>query len=95
MRGGNLFSSLLSLGTKMPQRLLPMATNLASKVLPGLATGALGPLASLGNFGMDKILGQGQTGCFLIPQNKIDQLIAYKHLLTTFNHETGTRTRMD
>ena len=31
-----------------------------------------------------KISGKGvQTGGFLIPQNKIDQLIAYKHLLTT------------
>lgn len=51
-----------------------------SKILPGLATGVL---KSLGSFGMDKILGQGaQTGGFVIPQNKIDQLIAYKHLLT-------------
>ena len=31
-----------------------------------------------------KISGKGvQSGGFLIPQNKIDQLIAYKHLLTT------------
>ena len=31
-----------------------------------------------------KISGKGvQTGGFLIPQNKIDQLITYKHLLTT------------
>ena len=31
-----------------------------------------------------KISGKGlQTGGFLIPQNKINQLIAYKHLLTT------------
>ena len=30
-----------------------------------------------------KIAGKGvQSGGFLIPQNKIDQLIAYKHLLT-------------
>ena len=32
---------------------------------------------------MDKILGLGQTDGFLIPQNKIDQLTKYKHLLTT------------
>ena len=51
-----------------------MATKLASKVLPALATGAL---SSLDNFGMDKILGLGQTDGFLIPQNKIDQLIKY------------------
>ena len=36
-QGGSLFTSVLSLGAKM----LPMATNLASKVIPGLATGAL------------------------------------------------------
>lgn len=32
---------------------------------------------------MDKIFGQGvQTGGFLVPQNKIDRLIAHKHLLS-------------
>jgi len=69
-QGGYLWSNLFSLGTKM----LPMATNLASKVLPGLATGALG---SIGNFTMDKILGQGisQTGGLLISDSKIQQLI--------------------
>ena len=30
-----------------------------------------------------KIAGKGQTGGFLIPQNKIDKLIANKHLLST------------
>ena len=69
--GGSLWSSLFQLGTK----LLPMA----AKALPGLATGAL---SSVGNFTMDKILGRGQTGGFLIPQNKIDQLIQHKNLLT-------------
>lgn len=29
-----------------------------------------------------KITGKGQTGGFLVPQNKIDQLIKYKHLLS-------------
>lgn len=52
-KGGSLFSTLVSLGTKM----LPMTTNIALKVLPELATGAL---SSLGNFGMERILGQGQ-----------------------------------
>lgn len=57
-----------------------MASSAVSKILPGLATGAL---TSLGSFGMDKILGQGiQTGGFMIPQNKINQMIVYKHLLT-------------
>ena len=37
-------------------KMLPMATNLTSKVLLGLATGELN---SLCNFGKDKILGQG------------------------------------
>ena len=79
-KGGSLFSTLLSLGAKM----LPMPTTVAQKVLPGLATGAL---SSLGNFGMDKILGQGVGGCnqkggFLISQDKIDKLIAHKNLLT-------------
>ena len=32
---------------------------------------------------MDKIFGKGQRGGFLIPIDKIAQLVAYKHLLTT------------
>ena len=79
-RGGSLFSSLAAL---VPT-LLPKAMTLASKVVPGLAMGALG---SLGNFTMDKILGQGmaippQVGGFHIPQNKVDKLIANKKYLT-------------
>jgi len=31
---------------------------------------------------VDKIFGKGQRGGFLIPQDKIAQLIAYKHLLS-------------
>ena len=73
--GGSLWSSLFSLGTKA----LPYATKAVSKVVPALATGALQALCSLG---IDKIFGKGQTGGFLIPQNKIDQLIKYKDLLT-------------
>ena len=30
---------------------------------------------------MDKIFGKGQRGGFMMPQNKIDQLIKYKNLL--------------
>ena len=77
-RGGSLFSSLAAL---VPT-LLPKAMQLTSKVIPGLAMGALG---SLGNFTMDKILGQGiasQVGGFLIPQNKIDKLLENKKYLT-------------
>ena len=73
--GGSLWGSLLTLGAKA----LPYATAAASKALPALATGALSGLASLG---VDKIFGNGQSGGFLIPQNKIDQLIKHKDLLT-------------
>ena len=73
--GGSLWSSLFSLGTKA----LPYASKAVTKVAPALATGAL---QALGSLGIDKIFGKGQTGGFLIPQNKIDQLIKYKDLLT-------------
>ena len=72
--GGNLWSSLFSLGA----RALPAVTSLASKAAGPLATGALSGLASLG---VDKIFGKGQVGGFLIPQNKVDQLIKYKDWL--------------
>ena len=70
-KGGSLWSSLLGLATKA----LPYAT----KAVPALATGAL---QALGSLGVDKIFGRGQQGGFLIPQDKIDQLIQYKDLLT-------------
>ena len=74
-QGGSLFSSLAMLGAKA----LPFVTKAASKALPALATGAV---TALGSLGIDKIFGKGMTGGFLIPQNKIDQLIQYKNLLT-------------
>ena len=70
-QGGSLFSSLAMLGAKA----LPYVTKMA----PALATGAL---SALGSLGVDKIFGKGQTGGFLIPQNKIDQLIKHKDWLT-------------
>ena len=73
--GGSLWGSLLTLGAKA----LPYATKAASKAFPALATGALSGLASLG---VDKIFGKGQSGGFLIPQDKINQLIKHKDLLT-------------
>ena len=73
--GGSLFSSLAMLGAKA----LPFVTKAASKALPALATGAV---TALGSLGMDKIFGKGMSGGFLIPQNKVDQLIKYKNLLT-------------
>ena len=66
--GGSLFSSLLSLGT----RLLPV-------VAKPLAKGAL---SALGSLGMNKIFGKGQSGGFLIPNDKIELLIKNKNLLT-------------
>ena len=66
----------MSLGSK----LLPMAMPLAKKAIAPLATGALSGLASLG---VNKIFGKGQRGGFLVLMDKIAQVTAYKHLLTT------------
>jgi len=74
-KGGSLWGSLITLGTKA----LPYVTKAVTKVAPALATGAL---QALGSLGIDKIFGKGQSGGFLIPQDKIDQLIKYKDLLT-------------
>ena len=73
--GGSLWGSLINLGSK----LLPMAMPLAKKAITPLATGAL---SGLGSLSVDKIFGKGQRGGFLIPQDKIAQLIVYKHLLS-------------
>ena len=75
-QGGSLWGSLISLGSK----LLPMAMPLAKKAAAPFVTGALSGLASLG---VDKIFGKGQQGGFLLPMDKIAQLVAYKPLLTT------------
>ena len=73
--GGSLWGSFMNLGS----RLLPMAIPLAKKAIARIAAGALSGLVSLG---VDKIFGKGQRGGFMMPQNKIDQLIKYKNLLT-------------
>ena len=73
--GGSLFSSLAKLGAKA----LPFVAKAASKAFPALATGAV---SALGSLGIDKIFGKRMSGGFLIPQNKIDQLIKYKDWLT-------------
>ena len=54
--------------------MLCMATKAVIKILHGLATCAH---TSLGDFTMDKVLGRGQKGDFLIPQDKTEQLIRY------------------
>ena len=73
--GGSLWGSLFSLGSK----LIAMAMPLAKKAIAPIAAGALSALASLG---VDKIFGKFQQGGFLIPQDKVAQLITYKHLLS-------------
>ena len=50
--GGNLFSSLATLGAKV----LPYAVKGVSKTVPALATGAV---SALGSLGIDKIFGKG------------------------------------
>ena len=50
--GGNLFTSLASLGAKV----LPYAMKGVSKAAPALATGAV---TALGSLGIDKIFGKG------------------------------------
>ena len=72
--GGSLLSTVLTLGRTF-----------GPTIAKTLGLSALGGLASEGASQIvKKISGKGvQTGGFLIPQNKIDQLITYKHLLTT------------
>ena len=66
--GGSLLSSILALGRTF-----------APTVARTLGLSALSGLASEGASQIVKKI----TGGFLIPKNKIDQLITYKHLLTT------------
>ena len=71
--GGSLLSTVLSLGKPFAPTI---AKTLGLSVLAGLASEGASQVVK-------KISGKGiQKGGFLIPQNKIDQLITYKHLLT-------------
>ena len=70
--GGSLLSTVLSLGKTFAPTI---AKTLGLSALAGLASEGASQVVK-------KISGKGQTGGFLIPQNKINQLIAYKHLLT-------------
>ena len=72
--GGSLLSTVLALGRTF-----------GPTIAKTIGLSALGGLASEGASQIvKKISGKGvQTGGFLIPQNKIDQLITFKHLLTT------------
>ena len=69
--GGNLFSSLASLGA----RVLPYAIKGVSKVVPALATGAA---SALGEIGLNKIFGKGIP----IPPQFIPMLPAIRGELT-------------
>ena len=71
--GGSLLTSILSLGRAFAPTL---AKTLGLSALAGAASDGASQIVK-------KISGKGvQKGGFLIPQNKTDQLIAYKHLLT-------------
>ena len=72
--GGSLLSTVLTLGRTFGPTI---AKTIGLLALGGLASEGASQIVK-------KISGKGvQTGGFLIPQNKIDQLITYKHLLTT------------
>ena len=71
--GGSLLTSILTLGRTLAPTL---GKTLGLSALAGLASEGASQIVK-------KISGNGiQSGGFLIPQNKIDQLIAYKHFLT-------------
>ena len=70
-RGGNLFSSLASLGSK----LLPFAIKGISKIAPEIAKGAA---TALGDIGIKKLFGKGIT----IPQKFIPFLHPYANEFT-------------
>ena len=71
--GGSLLTSILTLGRTLAPTL---GKTLGLSALAGLASEGASQIVK-------KISGNGiQSGGFLIPQNKIDQVIAYKHLLT-------------
>ena len=71
--GGSLLSSILALGRTFGPTL---AKTLGLSALAGVASEGASQIVK-------KISGKGsQTGGFLIPNSKIDQLIAHKHLLS-------------
>ena len=71
--GGSLLTSILTLGRTLAPTL---GKTLELSALAGLASEGASQIVK-------KISGNGiQSGGFIIPQNKINQLIAYKHLLT-------------
>ena len=80
--GSSLLTSILTLGRTLAPTL---GKTLGLSALAGLASEGTSQIVK-------KISGNGiQSGGFLIPQNKIDQLIAYKHLLT--NKQTNKQKK--
>ena len=71
--GGSLLTSVLALGRAFAPTI---AKTLGLSALAGAASTGASEIVK-------KIAGKGQIGGFLIPQNKIDQLIANKNLLST------------
>ena len=71
-KGGALWSGLMS-------NIIPQVFKWTPKIAAPLASGAM---QALGSLGIDKLFGSGQRGGFLIPQDKVDKLIAYKKYLT-------------
>ena len=69
--GGNLITSLASIGAKV----LPYAVNGISKVVPALATG---DVSALGSLGIDKLFGKGIS----IPKKYITMLPPFKKEFT-------------
>lgn len=70
--GGGWLSSALALGRALAPTI---GKTLGLSALSGLASEGVSQIVK-------KIAGKGQTGGFLITQNKIDKLIANKHLLS-------------
>ena len=71
--GGSLLTSILALGRAFAPTI---AKTIGLSALAGAASTGASEI-------LKKIAGKGQIGGFLIPQNKIDQLIANKNLLST------------
>ena len=73
-KGGALWSGLMS-------NIIPQVFKWAPKIAAPLASGAM---QALGSLGIDKLFGSGhaQRGGFLIPQDKVNLLIANKKYLT-------------
>ena len=83
-------SQAQKVGGSVVSALVPLARSVGPMLAKTLGLSALAGLASEGATQVVKKIsgkGQGQTGGFLIPQDKIQKLIANKHLLTSKQRE--------